>query len=210
MLAVLIQLKILFLVFFEPTDMKIAEKPFTTEKYQCIKFITPNLYELRSIAQVLGCSGQILEYNLDEYSDIEKRKIVIQEVVKLSQFVNNYVENVIVTLGSLGVIITNNCSPTSFFDDTVNYQDKTKQGKSQSRYYRARFIENVVNVSGAGDSFVSGFITAMLKGKSEEICVSVGLEAAYKSLLSDSAVPDCYFDETHSCWTKKAHYENVY
>lgn len=69
--------------------------------------------------------------------------------------------------------------------------------------------DDMVSSTGAGDAFNSGFITAMLKHKSEAICVSVGFEAATASLHSMNAVPLEFFNESHPCWKTPAQYNIV-
>lgn len=70
----------------------------------------------------------------------------------------------------------------------------------QLRYYHSEPIKTIVNVSGAGDSFSSGFIAGMLRGLPEDVCISVGFEAANKALHSKNAVAEFYFDDKHHCW----------
>ncbi|KAF7268122.1 hypothetical protein GWI33_018728 [Rhynchophorus ferrugineus] len=53
-------------MFYEPTDITIATKPLITHYWKAIKFITPNLGELKQIYQHLeGNTTKELTYNLD-------------------------------------------------------------------------------------------------------------------------------------------------
>lgn len=70
-------------------------------------------------------------------------------------------------------------------------------------------LENVMNVSGSGDSFDVGFITAMLNGFPEAVCISVGIESARQALQSTNAVPDFYFTRNHDCWHKPAIHKSL-
>lgn len=52
--------------------------------------------------------------------------------------------------------------------------------------------EDIINVSGAGDSFASGFIAGMLQGWTASECVWKGMISARCALKSPSAVPNSY------------------
>jgi len=194
-------------VFYEPTDMSLAEKPFVlpTQLYTQIKFASPNLYELRKMAKLLGFDTGLGiggdKKSLDPAFIDESEQGILAEVTQLAQFMSKTVDNLIITLGSLGVVIGRFQPATApFFDKSYNY-NAIKQDTYQLRYYPSEPVNNIVNVSGAGDSFSSGFIAAMLHGLPEEVCISVGFEAATSALHSKNAVADFYFDRTHSCWS---------
>lgn len=108
--------------------------------------------------------------------------------------------------GSLGVVVGRfNDVKTSFFDEQGNFN--SSKSAYQLRYYHSEPVKGVVNVSGAGDSFSSGIIAAMLRGLPEDVCISVGFEAANKALHSKNAVAEFYFDSTHSCWKSSAPFQ---
>uniref|UniRef100_A0A8D8DXX4 Pseudouridine-5'-phosphate glycosidase n=1 Tax=Culex pipiens TaxID=7175 RepID=A0A8D8DXX4_CULPI len=187
-------------VFFEPTDMRFAAKPFnaSTLAAKAIRFISPNLYELREIARNRGYEGSIATTQVE---DIELTDL-LREVRLLGGFVNRHVDNVIVTLGAYGVVVIRRTSEqVPFFSaDTGHYKSTDSGAGTQCRFYRGRALDRIVNVSGAGDSFTSGFVAAMLDGQLESVCVNVGFEAACCALGSKGAVAERYFDRGHSCW----------
>lgn len=191
-----------FSVFFEPTDMRIAAKPFNASDKACqvIRFVTPNLYELREIAKNLGFQEQPIANKLiEEYDHLDD---LLQEVRTLGTFVVNHVDNVIITLGYYGVaVVRRACEQVPFFDGTKTYQ-RLVADKPQMRFYPGRKLDYIVNVSGAGDSFSSGFIAAMLDGRMEPVCVEVGFEAACCALASKGAVAELYFARNHPCWNE--------
>lgn len=63
-------------------------------------------------------------------------------------------------------------------------------------FYAPPKLQKIVNVSGAGDSFCAGFITALLKEHTLDECVAAGFASAERALLSESAVPMTYFQDT--------------
>lgn len=178
-----------------------------------IKFISPNIYELKAIAKALRCEHDFWsDTNLE---DVDHGHQLLSDLHRIGGFVSNHIENVIVTLGALGVlIIRRHGAQKCFYSGTApaKYTNDTKfvaNGQHQARYYAAQKIDKIVNVSGAGDSFNSGFIAAMIRGNAEPVCVSVGFEAAKSALRSQGAVPKAFFDFEHTCWRKAAHFTDI-
>lgn len=130
--------------------MKIANKPFKLpqEKYEAIKFISPNLYELRTIAEELGVPKELIGDSKLEDSNVED---IILEVSNISKIINTSIDNIIVTLGHYGVVLTRKPSADSIF-----FGNKLIGCKPEQRFYKTDNIKKLVNVSGAGDSFTSG------------------------------------------------------
>ncbi|XP_062561054.1 uncharacterized protein LOC134225197 isoform X2 [Armigeres subalbatus] len=183
--------------------MRFAAKPFNASDNACkvIRFLTPNLYELREIARHFGYKEPIANTLVENFSHLDE---LLGEVRKLGTFVGAHIDNVIVTLGYYGVVIVRRaCEHTPFFDSRGAYQ-RQPGDELQVRFYPGRKLDFIVNVSGAGDSFSSGFISAMLEGRMEPVCVEVGFEAACCALGSKGAVADLYFDRSHACWDKEA------
>lgn len=192
--------------------MQIAGKPFELPRklYGQIKFMTPNLCELRKIAKTLDIkSEQYGSCNIEDIKNQEDRFKIFSEISDLSAKLHDHVENVIVTAGNLGVFIQRfHDADRVFFTKQLNYING-KEDEKYGRYYPALKIDNVINASGAGDAFVAGFVTAMLNQKSEEICVSVGFQASHRALSAKSAVPDKFFDENDKSWITPAKYETM-
>lgn len=130
--------------------MKIANKPFklSPEKYEAIKFISPNIYELRTIAEELEVPEDLIGDSKLEDSNVED---IISEVANISKVINSSIDNIIVTLGHYGVVLTRKASADSSF-----FGKESIGCKPETRFYKTDNIEKLVNVSGAGDSFSSG------------------------------------------------------
>lgn len=183
--------------------MRIAGKPFTLpiDLTRQIKFISPNIFELIEIAKALNYPNAIP----DSAEPIDFLATHSTELKAIAQHVNGIVDNILITLGSNGALIVRKQNvQTPLFNQTYSYVTGQELIESQLRFYPAKSVDGVVNVSGAGDSFNSGFITAMIRGKSESICVAVGFQSATTALRSTAAVPNKYFDADHLCWTKPA------
>lgn len=181
-------------VFFEPTDVPTAPKPFLTPHSKAIKYITPNLNELKQIASTLNLP-------IPHSKDMPN---CIQQAAAIAKPITNYIPNIIVTLGSHGLLVVRRQLPST---PLLNAEDNCRE--ISFRHYPAPKVGNLVNVSGAGDCLASGMIVGMLKGLSEEKCVSIGLAAAGLALRSKNAVPDVLFDEDHECWSQDAEYKCV-
>ena len=88
-------------------------------------------------------------------------------------------EYALLTLGSKGVI--------------VGHQNKIT-------HYNAVATEHIVDVTGAGDAFVSGFLHGMLNNETLEASVQLGLMNASKTLQSDKTVRTDLTKENLTNW----------
>lgn len=103
-------------------------------------------------------------------------------------------------MGSAGLLVVRRNSAEEPLLSTKNTMDV------QVRHYRAPDVENLVNVSGAGDCLAAGIIAAMLRGYSEEKSIAVGLDAASAALRTGSAVPSVF---NVINWGKSAYYTTM-
>lgn len=192
--------------------MSIAGKPYELERkcYEQIKFISPNLYELRRIADSLKIPNAVkvnLKVEDVRADDVEKKREIFNEISELCDKLQDHIDNIIVTAGSLGVFIHRaRGSDDVFFSNDLTYVEH-EAGHKSCRYYSGTAIDKIVNASGAGDAFCAGFITGMLKHQPEGICVSIGFEAAIAALMSNRAVPKTFFDSGHHCWKTSAQFQ---
>lgn len=190
--------------------MTIAGKPFELQSnlFQQIKFISPNLYELRKIADTLKVAPETRSSRkVEEVATEDDRREVFAEIAELCSKLQ-HIDNIIVTAGVLGVFIQRSSdSQDAFFTPDLSYIER--KAVKMLRHYPGKPLDNIVNASGAGDAFCAGFITAMLRGKAESICISVGTQAAAAALMSKRAVPQKFFDESHECWNTPAGFEQL-
>jgi sugar/nucleoside kinase (ribokinase family) len=202
--------------------MNMAEKPFELSpiQYRQIKFMSPNINELRKIAQTLKLSttdAMTTTAHEDDF-EIDNGKY-FNEISELCDKLHDVVENIIVTAGCHGVFIQRFFdSEKTFFTRDLKYigcnsEDNNKKISTNEyslRHYPSMMVEkNVRSTSGAGDSFAAGFIAGMLNHKSEAICVSIGFEAALAALRSINAVPQEYFNKNHKCWNTPASFNVI-
>lgn len=191
--------------------MLIATKPFNlpSELVNQIKFISPNIYELNAIAIHLNLPKMIdsTETSIDHL--FESDSDLLLKIKAATTEITKHIDNVIVTLGPRGLLMTTKRSSGNMkiFNNKMTYNKLSC--KVHNRFYVVDPVTEVVNVSGAGDSFNVGFISAMLCGYGESICVSVGLESARTALKSSGAVPSTYFKSNHPCWTQGANNRNI-
>lgn len=193
--------------------MRIADKPFSLplDLIRQIKFMSPNVYELDAIAQHYHSSRLLesTELNVDQLFRDDPDFLV--KINAAAAAVAKYVDCILVTLGANGVLVVRKeTGDARFFNEATTYLKPSAQSlRMKSRFYRVQPVSNVVNVSGAGDSFTTGFLAAMIRAKPEEVCVSVGRESAKAALLSHSAVPAKYFASNHLCWTQEAEFTSI-
>lgn len=151
--------------------------------------MSPNLLELKEIANFLGASSTT--------SNCE----TVQEAAFTARQLIKYVDNIIVTMGSAGLLVVRRNGAAEPL-----LMNNSKYGEINVRHYSAPDVIDLVNVSGAGDCLVAGLITSMLRGYSEEKSVAIGLAAARAALRSLSAVPQNFNDID---WEKPAYYTTI-
>lgn len=194
--------------------MRIADKPFTAlpkQLLQQIKFMSPNIYELNAIATSIGECEIIENTEIDVEHLFLSDQNLLRKIKTTAEQMTELIDNVIVTIGARGVILSRKITKNEmrFFNEKNEYILPNGVSKLESRLYRPHVIPNIVNVSGAGDSFTSGFIAAMIRGKCQDVCVSVGLDSAKTALQTHSAVPAKYNGTNHSNWSQKADYKLI-
>lgn len=173
-------------VWFEPTDIHKAAKPFHSNSWRMIDILSPNFNELRIMCKAAGMPETP---NVAELSDEE----VVGKAKEMALFLAEHVKIVIATLGHRGIVI---CRRGTADQPIFNPGSKGGSRKlsapstthPQVRYYPAPSCQPV-SVSGAGDCWNAGFISAALQGNEESACVAAGFNAALCSLAVASAVP---------------------
>ncbi|XP_050435452.1 uncharacterized protein LOC126842473 isoform X2 [Adelges cooleyi] len=166
-------------VYFEPTDIAVAAKPFNSDAWKGLSFISPNIKELQCISDVLkgqervsypvrvSVNGGGGDGEFDVGRDImNSSKDVVCKLI-------SHIPVIMVTLGDKGLLMA-----TKQSDDTV----------SMVHFPPAKPM-SPVSVSGAGDCLCAGYISGILQGKPQEECVAIGLRAATRALMSHLPVP---------------------
>lgn len=147
-------------VWFEPTDISACDGIFQSSEWTAITHISPNFNELRHMSSVL--SG----HNYSNLNPSSLEELITQSIKLARHFPTTTF--VMVTLGKDGMLLVSGNS---------------------IKYFEALPVQNISNVSGAGDCAVAGYITAYLSNMSETERVSAALSCAKQSLLSTTPVP---------------------
>ncbi|XP_076879056.1 uncharacterized protein LOC143527632 [Brachyhypopomus gauderio] len=169
-------------VWYEPTDADKACKPFLSESWKTLTYISPNLAELCTMNQTLLLpTPKVLSSSLED---------VLGSAAALSRPLLEHVRCVIVTLGALGVLV---CGEHDAGTVTLQPQKHSRKGRLCAMYYPALVVrsEDTVNVSGAGDSLAGGLMAGVLQGRDTDTCVHMGLLAARLSLFSPHPIAPC-------------------
>ncbi|XP_034943463.1 pseudouridine-metabolizing bifunctional protein C1861.05 isoform X2 [Chelonus insularis] len=181
-------------VWFEPTDAKKACKIFksTTEWNKVLHFVSPNIKELFAM----------LEYFSITKSAIPPPNIQVDDIQELAVKLAEKIPVVITTLGPDGLLINRRCSSSKkpFYNSNgISTKNLVEDGTTiQSRLHPPVELNtegilspriNKVSVSGCGDCLAAAIITGILRGLSEEMCITLGLKAAAVSLKSFENVP---------------------
>ncbi|KAF7224087.1 transcript variant X2 [Nothobranchius furzeri] len=162
-------------VWFEPTDKEKARKPFLSDAWKFLSYSSPNLAELCIMNKTLGISTpDELPNTLDE---------ILKAAAALSRPLLEHLHCLVVTLGPHGVLL---CGEHEA--GTINLQPRKLKKRKQicALHYPAMTVtpEEILNVSGAGDSLAGALIAGILQGKDTDTCVQMGLLAARMSLSS--------------------------
>ncbi|XP_073506218.1 uncharacterized protein [Phyllobates terribilis] len=162
-------------VCYEPTDIDKASKPFTSNSWTALTYLSPNIKELLAINRTLGYVEDI---------DIPcKLEDMVDTAISLSLPLLENIHCVIVTLGAHGVLL---CGHRRGRTVSLRAKDKVSRDDLCAVHYPAAPIppEEIINVSGAGDSLMAGLLTGVLAEYDTDTCVRLGLLAARLSLRS--------------------------
>nr|XP_034983975.1 pseudouridine-metabolizing bifunctional protein C1861.05-like isoform X3 [Zootoca vivipara] len=172
-------------VCYEPTDVDKASKPFLSESWRALACISPNLRELRAINRTLGHPVPA-----DLPSTLED---AVKTAVTLAQPLLGELHCLVVTLGQHGVLVcSQNMNGRSSLLPGI-FNKATAAEELCAVHYPAIPVpaEEIVNVSGAGDSLMAGILAGLLAGEDMDDCVRMGLLSASFSLRSYEPVsPD--------------------
>ncbi|XP_053834178.1 uncharacterized protein LOC128807680 isoform X2 [Vidua macroura] len=164
-------------VCYEPTDENKASKPFLSDSWKALTYISPNLQELRAINRTLG---NPLPAELPS-----RLEDVVQAAVALACPLLAHLHCVVVTLGAHGILL---CGKSLGGNISLypGAHDQAAAARLCAAHYPAIPIsrEEIVNVSGAGDSLMAGILAGMLAKHDTGTCVRMGLLAASLSLRS--------------------------
>uniref|UniRef100_A0A668AST2 Zgc:136858 n=2 Tax=Myripristis murdjan TaxID=586833 RepID=A0A668AST2_9TELE len=162
-------------VWYEPTDSDKASKPFLSEAWKSLSYLSPNLAELCTMNKNLGIpTPEVLPSSL---------KDVLSCAMALSRPLLEYVHCLVVTLGAKGVLV---CGEYDAGSVNLKPRQQKRRGQLCALYYPALTVttEETMNVSGAGDSLAGGMMAGILQGLDTDSCVHMGLLAARLSLAS--------------------------
>ncbi|KAM9292624.1 uncharacterized protein RDI95_002425 [Morus bassanus] len=164
-------------VCYEPTDENKASKPFLSDSWKALTYISPNLQELRAINRTLG---NPLPAELPS-----RLEDVVQSAVALARPLLAHLCCVVVTLGAHGVLLCGRSLGGSI-SLRPGAHGQTAATSLCATHYPTIHIsrEEIVNVSGAGDSLMAGILAGMLAQRDTDTCVRMGLLAASFSLRS--------------------------
>lgn len=193
-------------VWFEPTCIMKAEKPFRSDAWHNITYISPNLKELRTMSSAI-MNDELQKSNLPPHitkDDKEKDRPledIITESLHLCKPLLKHIHCIIVTLGKHGALICRDTSADTPFP-TAHHMSRVSAARQHSlvsaQYFPAVGPGSHVpggNVTGAGDSFAAAMASCIIQGHSPVICVKAGILAAQYSLQSQDAISPAVFPE---------------
>lgn len=169
-------------VCYEPTDEGKASKPFLSDTWKALTYTSPNLLELRAMNQSLGNTvPQDLPTSLDG---------ILEAAVTLTRPLLEHLHCVVVTLGAHGVLLCGRRSGSQSVSLRPGFREEDPRGDLYAAHYPAAPIpsQEVMNVSGAGDSLMAGIIAGIISGWDTDTSVRLGLLCARLSLRSQDPI----------------------
>ncbi|XP_008108730.2 uncharacterized protein LOC100556121 [Anolis carolinensis] len=138
-------------VCYEPTDVDKASKPFVSDSWRALAYISPNLRELRAINRTLGHPVPAdLPTKLEDIVDI---------AAKLAGPLLKELHCVVVTLGQHGVLV---CGRNE--SGTISLHSRACNKSPTNVWYATHYpaipvpAEKIMNVSGAGDRLMGDWL----------------------------------------------------
>ncbi|XP_066982604.1 uncharacterized protein [Macrobrachium rosenbergii] len=172
-------------VWYEPTDIQKATKPWLTGRGHSVSFSSPNLNELRALCSHLDL-GEIALIPEDKDEMLEHLPNILKTTAPLLE----HMKGLMITMGKLGFMIIRKSTAEGINEPLLRANDNKKKSEVFGLYFPGERNLSVASVSGAGDCLAAGFICGMLHGKSVSECSALGHSAAASSLKSAPAVPD--------------------
>ncbi|XP_037508326.2 uncharacterized protein LOC119384104 [Rhipicephalus sanguineus] len=167
-------------MFFEPTDVRKAVKPFLSDAWRHLSIISPNLAELRAMHAALASALGTRE-TIDGPAASTVATDPVEEGALLGSRLARHIPVVLVTLGVHGALLVERLP-----------SETTKEGQEPVKvlHYPTSKLESVQSVSGAGDCLAGGFLCGLLQQLPWDRCMGIGMAAARRSLMSSDTVPD--------------------
>ena len=188
-------------LLFEPTDymgcQKVA-KLFLDFPGICT-FVTPNFKELYTLNETI-ISAKLNSQNIDTGKvDFSKcialdSQITEENCLKLAEEYGsellNFVDIALISFGPIGIVAAS-CNFTQSDLKSLSQLSQASHHRKDARFFlfQAHKCDSIVSCSGAGDSFVGGFLQQnVFSRKNIAESVAYGLICAYSSLLTTEAV----------------------
>eukprot|EP00105_Crassostrea_gigas_P002134 XP_011414561.1 PREDICTED: pseudouridine-metabolizing bifunctional protein C1861.05 [Crassostrea gigas] len=175
-------------VFFEPTDMYKANKPFQVNVGKFVTITTPNLNELRSMYKFL--TGNLDSEHHGSFDDLPLNSLLM-ECILMCKVVTLHIPTVLVTLGKHGLALCQR-----HLAGTPNRGIPIKDGSYLTvdlyPVPKSKEPAKIISVSGAGDCLASAVISGFTRGRDLDLGIKQGLVAAQLSLTSHHAVPPSF------------------
>uniref|UniRef100_S4RLC5 Zgc:136858 n=1 Tax=Petromyzon marinus TaxID=7757 RepID=S4RLC5_PETMA len=168
-------------VWFEPTDIDKAKKPFLSGSWRGLSVTSPNLAELLAMNSALGLATP-------DGPPPKDTSVAVALARSLCRPLLRHLALVLVTMGRHGVLLASRPGVA-----TVDVAVSVERPRAVMRcvHYPALPVcaGDILSVSGAGDSLVAGVIAGLLTQRDLDSCVRMGLIAASISLRCHDAVP---------------------
>ena len=173
-------------VFFEPTDPRKACKAVKSAYASAIQFASPNIHELRTMAQEVVSGLKTPPQQIVKPTENEDNlEALLKECTSLGRILMQKMPfaTLVITLGKHGALLieppTTTTKEAEEAGNTCHFKCVAEQDQN-----------SIVSASGAGDCLAAAFISGLLQGLGRQEALRLGLKAARLSLNAIEAVPE--------------------
>ncbi|OQV16298.1 hypothetical protein BV898_09606 [Hypsibius exemplaris] len=173
-------------VWYEPTDIHKAAKPFQKEGYKFISYLSPNLKELQVIRS---------HFNIPERLPSALPSLHSDGTIPHRGGDRDFYHHLFSFLPGLRLLLVKMGKSGSFVVQRAGSDCRNGSPSHQNLTFKAHLAPNVpdeavVNVSGSGDCMAAGVIHGLINGWQDiDRSISLGTFAASCSLRSRQTVP---------------------
>ncbi|XP_072041914.1 uncharacterized protein [Amphiura filiformis] len=176
-------------VWYEPTCQMKAKKPFQSDAWKSLTYVSPNLNELRMMYGSLEGEETV---NFDYETSFTDQ---LRECLQLSRILLQHIDCLVITLGENGALIVRNTEPEDkLICGKTNREDEELLGMTSAVHYPIGNVDpdrKITSVSGAGDCLSAGIIHSILQGYDSDTCIKAGMMVAQMTLEDSQPVPAC-------------------
>lgn len=181
-------------IWYNPTDIRKCSRIVEADSIEKLTFMSPNLKELFEIFTSILKKKQVPETSIgDKYTMENLHSIEINDLKKIIRFLLQYVPFIVLSRSDQSLLFAS--ANKISVDNRIDFENAKNATNFDPHIAYFPIIkldgnENIINVSGAGDSTSAGILSGILKGKNLLESVYHGLAYGKFALLTNENVSE--------------------